>query len=135
MRLDDHDAGDSIRDLGRGSGGGFGGLGGGGGGSGLGGLLFSILPMLLGRRMGCWTIALIAVAGFFLMNSGLFSAGSLTSAGGGEQASSSGNTACVRVSRTASTESCAESPSTRISSAPEPGPCSSQSASLARDCA
>jgi predicted metalloprotease len=93
MRLDEHDAGDSIRDLGRGDGGGFGGLGGGGGGSGLGGLLFSLLPMLLGRRMGCGTLALIAVVGFFLLNSGIFSSANLSPSVGSEQ-TSGGNTAC-----------------------------------------
>ncbi len=56
MRLDDYD-GDNIRDLGRGGGGGFGGGGGGGLGS-----LIGLLPLLLGRRLGCGTIALIAVA-------------------------------------------------------------------------
>lgn len=92
MRLDDHDAGDNIRDLGRGGGGGFGGIGGGGG-SGLGGLLFGLLPMLLGRRLGCGTLLIIAVVGFFLMNSGMFSSGSLAPAGGGQQTSGQG-TAC-----------------------------------------
>lgn len=92
MRLDDYDGGDNIRDLGRGSGGGFGGIGGGGG-SGIGGLLFSLLPMLLGRRMGCGTLLIIAVVGFFLMNSGMFSAISPSPAGSGQQSSGT-NIAC-----------------------------------------
>jgi predicted metalloprotease len=92
MRLDDYDPNDNIRDLGRG-GGGFGGLGGGGGGSGLGGLLFSLLPMLLGRRMGCGMLAIIVVVGFFLLNSGMFSASNL-SPSAGSASSSAGNQAC-----------------------------------------
>src|SRR3546814_6819131 len=59
MRLDDYDPGDDIRDLGRG-GGGFGG----GGGGGMGGLLVGLLPMLLGRKMGCGTILLLGVLAF-----------------------------------------------------------------------
>ena len=73
MRLDDYN-GDDIQDIGRGSGGGFG-MGGGGGGGGMGGLIFGLLPMLLGRRLGCGTILLIAVVGFFLFNSGILSLG------------------------------------------------------------
>lgn len=76
MRLDDFDPSQNARDLGSGGGGGF---GGGGGGSGIGGLLFSLLPMLLGRRLGCGTLAIIAVVGFFLMNSGIL--GSLMGGG------------------------------------------------------
>ena len=88
MRLDDYD-GDNIRDLGRGGGGGFGGGGGGGLGS-----LIGLLPLLLGRRLGCGTIALIAVAGFFLMNSGIFDSMSGAGAGGGAPATSGENRAC-----------------------------------------
>lgn len=91
MRLDDLDPSSNVSDQGEGGGGGF---GFGGGGGGLGGLLFGILPMLLGRRMGCGTILLIAVVGFFL-----FSSGGLNLTGGGtgssdQTASSRGNTAC-----------------------------------------
>jgi uncharacterized protein len=89
MRIDDYDPGDNIRDLGQGGGGGFGGGGGGGGF----GLLFSLLPMLLGRRMGCGTIAIIAVVGFFLMNSGILSSLSGPQATGPQQSSGS-NQAC-----------------------------------------
>lgn len=74
MRLDDFDPGDNVRDLGRGSGG-FGGGFGGGGGGGLFALLLNFLPMLLGRRLGCGAILLIAVVGFFIMNSGMLSMG------------------------------------------------------------
>lgn len=78
MRLDDDSGlGDDIRDLGRGGGGG--GFGGGGGG-GLGGLLFAILPMLLGRKMGCGTILILGAAAFFLLGPG---ANMLSSGGGG----------------------------------------------------
>ncbi len=72
MRLDDYKPGDDIRDLGRGGGGlGRGGGGSGGGGGGLGGLLFALLPMLLGRKMGLGTIALLAIGGYFLLSSGM----------------------------------------------------------------
>ncbi|ALH80688.1 neutral zinc metallopeptidase [Sphingopyxis macrogoltabida] len=72
MRLDDYDPGDDIRDLGRG-GGGFGG----GGGGGIGGLLIGLLPMLLGRKMGCGTLLLIGAVAFFLLGPGanMFSSG------------------------------------------------------------
>lgn len=54
MRLDDLDPSENVRDLGQGSGGG--GFGGGGG-----NILLGLLPMLLGSRLGCGTIALIAI--------------------------------------------------------------------------
>ena len=73
MRLDDYDPGDDIRDLGRG-GGGFG-----GGGGGMGGLLVGLLPMLLGRKMGCGTILLLGVLAFVFLGPGA----SLLSTGGG----------------------------------------------------
>jgi predicted metalloprotease len=53
MRLDDLDPSKNVRDLGSG-GGGFGGGGG--------NILLGLLPMLLGRRMGCGTLALIGIA-------------------------------------------------------------------------
>jgi uncharacterized protein len=71
MRLDDLDPSSNVNDQGSG-GGGFG-LGGGGGG--MFGLLFSFLPMLLGRKMGCGTIAIIAVVGYFVMSSGMLNLG------------------------------------------------------------
>lgn len=64
MRLDDYQPGDDIEDIGRG-GGGFG-----GGGGGMGGLLIGLLPMLLGRKMGCGTLLLIGAAAFFLLGPG-----------------------------------------------------------------
>lgn len=92
MRLDDYDAGDDIRDLGRGGGGGFG--GGGFGGGGLGPLL-SILPMLFGRRLGCGGILLIMLLAFVLLNSGILNVGNIP---GGvtpqNEASSGANVAC-----------------------------------------
>ena len=66
MRLDDYDPGDDIRDLGRG-GGGFGG----GGGGGMGGLLIGLLPMLLGRKMGCGTILILGALAFFFFGGGM----------------------------------------------------------------
>lgn len=79
MRLDDYDPGDDIRDLGRG-GGGFGG-GGFGGGGGMGGILFSLLPMLLGRKMGCGTIAILGIIALVFFGGGL--GGNLLQSGGG----------------------------------------------------
>lgn len=54
MRLDDLDPSQNVEDAGRGSGGG--GFGGGGG-----NILLGLLPMLLGSRLGCGTIALIGI--------------------------------------------------------------------------
>lgn len=85
MRLDDYDPGDDIRDLGRG-GGGFG-----GGGGGMGGLLVGLLPMLLGRKMGCGTILILGAVAFFMFGGGL----NMLSGGGGSvnpQADSRGGT-------------------------------------------
>ncbi len=53
MRLDDIGPSDNVRDLG----------GGGGGGGGGAGMLLGLLPMLLGRRMGCGGIALLLIVG------------------------------------------------------------------------
>src|SRR3546814_422224 len=74
MRLYDYDPGDEIRDLGSG-GGGFGG----GGGGGMGGLLVGLLPMLLGRKMGCGTILLLGVLAFVFLGPGA----NMLSTGGG----------------------------------------------------
>jgi predicted metalloprotease len=73
MRLDDFDPSDNVRDLGSGGGGG-GGFGGGGN------ILFSLLPMLLGSRLGCGTLALLAIG--FVIFSSLGGGGLLTSGGG-----------------------------------------------------
>ncbi len=96
MRLDDLDPSNNVEDMGRGSGGGFGGFGAGGGGGGLISLLFGILPLLLGRKMGFGTILLLgAVAAFFM-----FSGGGLNLAGPSQgpaasgQQSAGGNVAC-----------------------------------------
>lgn len=72
MRLDDLDPSNNVRDLGSGgSGGGFGGGG---------NILLGLLPMLLGRRMGCGTLALIGVgvAAFMVFGGG----GGLLTTGG-----------------------------------------------------
>lgn len=66
MRLDDIDPSGDIQDQGAG-GGGFS-LGGGGG---LGSLLIGLLPLLLGRKMGCGTIAILAIAAFFIFGGGM----------------------------------------------------------------
>lgn len=74
MRLDDFDPSDNVRDLGSGGGGGGGGFG-----------LLGLLPMFLGRGMGCGGIGMIALVAliYFAMSGGL---GGLT--GGGSQAPS-----------------------------------------------
>jgi predicted metalloprotease len=99
LRLDDYNPGDDIRDLGRGGGGGGMGFGGGGGSGGL-GILFSLLPMLFGRRLGCGGIALIVVLGLAFLafsggGGGMMSSGVSGSAGSTSQgASAGGNVAC-----------------------------------------
>lgn len=89
MRLDDLDPSGNVSDQGSG-GGGFGG----GGGGGMLGLVFSLLPMLLGRKMGCGSVLLIAVVGYFVISSGMLTMGGPVSAPGTSQQSSSGNVAC-----------------------------------------
>jgi uncharacterized protein len=89
MRLDDLDPSDNVRDLGSG-GGGFG-----GGGGGLGSLLIGLLPLLLGRRLGCGTVAVIVIAGYFVLSSGMLSLGGTgmqTEQAG--QSAASGQAAC-----------------------------------------
>ena len=90
MRLDDYDPGDDIRDLGRSGGGGFGG----GGGGGMGGLLIGLLPMLLGRKMGCGTLLILGIAGYFLLSSGMLNLSGPTSAPAERSATSGANVAC-----------------------------------------
>jgi predicted metalloprotease len=93
MRLDDLDPSKNVRDQGSG-GGGFGGGGFGGGGGGL-GLLLGLLPMLLGRKMGCGTILLIgAVAGFFLLSGGGLQQIAGGDVGGTGDTAGGGNVAC-----------------------------------------
>lgn len=89
MRLDDLDPSGNVSDQGSG-GGGFGG----GGGGGMLGLIFGLLPMLLGRKMGCGSVLLIAVVGYFVVSSGMLSMGGPVSAPGASQQSSAGNVAC-----------------------------------------
>lgn len=89
MRLDDLDPSGNVSDQGSG-GGGFGG----GGGGGMLGLVFSLLPMLLGRKMGCGSVLLIAVVGYFVISSGMLTMGGPVSAPGTSQQSSAGNVAC-----------------------------------------
>lgn len=93
MRLDDLDPTSNANDQGSGSGG-FGGFGSGGGGGGLIGLLFTFLPMLLGRKMGCGTIAIIGIVGYFVMSSGMLNFGSADVTPQTGQTSSAGNVAC-----------------------------------------
>ena len=85
MRLDDFDDGIRVEDQ---RGGGFG--GGSGGGGGIFGLFFGLLPMLLGRKMGCGTVLIIAVVGYFLFSSGGLSLGNLASSGNGSQNQAAG---------------------------------------------
>lgn len=89
MRLDDLDPSGNVSDQGSG-GGGFGG----GGGGGMLGLVFSLLPMLLGRKIGCGSVLLIAVLGYFVISSGMLTMGGPVSAPGTSQQSSAGNVAC-----------------------------------------
>lgn len=94
MRLDDLDPSGNINDQGRG-GGGFGGFRGGGGG--MGGLLIGLLPMLLGRKMGCGTIALIGVGllAFMYISGGSMNLGGTgMTSGDSTQQTSAGNKAC-----------------------------------------
>jgi uncharacterized protein len=89
MRLDDIDPSGNINDQGAG-GGGFS-LGGGGGG--MGSLLIGLLPLLFGRKMGCGTIAILAIAAFFIFGGGMsFLAGPTTAPT--EQAQGGGTQAC-----------------------------------------
>jgi uncharacterized protein len=90
VRLDDLDPSSNVNDQGAG-GGGFS-LGGGGGG--IGGLLFGLLPMLLGRKMGCGTLLIIAVVGYFVMSSGMLNLGGSGMVPGTSQQSAGGNVAC-----------------------------------------
>ncbi len=92
MRLDDLDPSRNVDDLGS-SGGGMRGFGGGGGG--LGSLLFAVLPMLLGRRIGCWAVAIIVVVGYYLLSSGGMNLSGPTSAPQeASQQGGTGNVAC-----------------------------------------
>lgn len=89
MRLDDLDPSGNVSDQGSG-----GGSFGGGGGGGMLGLVFSLLPMLLGRKMGCGSVLLIAVVGYFVISSGMLTMGGPVSAPSTSQQSSAGNVAC-----------------------------------------
>lgn len=83
MRLDDIDPTGNINDQGSG----------GGGGGGMGSLLIGLLPLLLGRKMGCGTIAILAIAAFFIFGGGMsFLTGSTS--GPTEQTQSGGTQAC-----------------------------------------
>jgi uncharacterized protein len=95
MRLDDLDPSNNVEDMGRG-GGGFGGGGfGGGGGGGLISLLFGILPLLLGRKMGFGTILILAVGAYFLFSgSGMNLSGPAAGPAQSTQQSAGGNVAC-----------------------------------------
>jgi len=94
MRLDDLDPSKNVNDQGRG-GGGFR-MGSGGGGGGMASLLIGILPMLLGRKMGCGTIAIIVAIGAFFLYSGggLNLGGPGMVPGAGTQNGAGGNVAC-----------------------------------------
>jgi predicted metalloprotease len=90
MRLDDIDPSGNINDQGEG-GGGFS-MGGGGG---MGSLLIGFLPLLLGRKMGCGTLLLLAVGAYFIFGSGMLNLGGSGVAPGGQvQQGGAGNQAC-----------------------------------------
>lgn len=85
MRLDDFDDGIRVEDQ---RGGNFGrGMGGGGG---MLGLLFGLLPMLLGRKLGCGTLLVIAVVGYFVLNSGVLQLGDVSTSGSRQQSQQAG---------------------------------------------
>ena len=63
MRLDDLDPSSNTRDHGAG-GGGF-----------MGSLIFGLLPLLFGRKLGCGTLLILAVVGYFLFSSGMLNLG------------------------------------------------------------
>jgi uncharacterized protein len=90
MRLDDLDPTSNANDQGAG-GSGFN-MGGGGG---IGSLIFGLLPLLLGRKMGCGTILILAAVGYFVFSSGMLSLGGSGVAPGdtGGQ-TTAGNVAC-----------------------------------------
>lgn len=90
MRLDDLDPSSNVRDQGSGGMG----FGGGGGGGGMFGLLFSLLPMLLGRKLGCGTLLVIGVVGYFVMSSGMLGSGSSGVAPQISQQQNGANVAC-----------------------------------------
>ena len=91
MRLDDLDPSSNVSDQGSGGGMGFGGGSGGGGSV---GLLFGLLPMLLGRKLGCGTLLVIAVAGYFVMSSGILTTGSTGGTPQLSQQQNGSNVAC-----------------------------------------
>jgi uncharacterized protein len=91
MRLDDIDPMGNINDQGSGGGGGFN-LGGGGGG--MGSLLIGLLPLLLGRKMGCGTIAILGIAAFFIFGGGMSFLAGPTSTPTEQAAGSGGTKAC-----------------------------------------
>jgi uncharacterized protein len=90
MRLDDLDPSSNVSDQGSGGGG----FGGGGGGSGIIGLLFGLLPMLLGRKLGCGTLAIIAVVGYFILSSGALNFGGSGVVPDAGLQTTTGNVAC-----------------------------------------
>lgn len=93
MRLDDLDPSGNVFDHGRGGGGrASGGFGGGG----LISLLFGILPLLMGRKMGCGTIAILAIAGYFILSGGALNFGGTGSSSdpASQAAAGSGAAAC-----------------------------------------
>lgn len=71
MRLDDLDPSSNTRDHGAGGGG----FSMGGGGGGMGSLIFGLLPLLFGRKLGCGTLLILAVVGYFLFSSGMLNLG------------------------------------------------------------
>jgi uncharacterized protein len=89
MRLDDIDPSGNISDQGAG-GGGFGG----GGGGGMGSLIFGLLPLLLGRKMGCGTIAILGIAAALFFGSGMLNFGGSTVAPGDQAQGGGDKVAC-----------------------------------------
>jgi uncharacterized protein len=91
VRLDDFDNDIRVEDQ---RGGNFG--GGYSGGGGMGSLLIGLLPLLFGRKMGCGTLAILAVVGFFIFSSGGLQLGNIGSSGSeqGQQAGTDTQSIC-----------------------------------------
>lgn len=93
MRLDDLDPSKNVRDQGF-SGGGFGSGGFGGRQAGLGGLI-GLLPLLMGRKLGCGTVLIIgAVLAFFAFSGGGMQLADGTGGQSAQQGQSGPNVAC-----------------------------------------
>ena len=90
MRLDDLDPSGNVTDHGDGGGG----FSMGGGGGGMGSLLIGLLPLLFGRKLGCGTIAILAIAAYFLLPQIMSLSGSGGTSDTQSEQGAGGNVAC-----------------------------------------